>query len=239
MNIKKTSLKTSDGSHIYYEISGKGYPLFLLHGNGGSSNYFSQQIPEFSQHFIVFNIDSRGHGKSTNNSPFLSFEQMADDLYSIMKKENIEQANFIGFSDGANLAMIFTKKYPNMVKKLVLNAGNTVEQAVYLPFRITSYLAYFFFEFVGIFSKKSKNKAQIIHLMLGNLNISKQDLNCFPCKTLILVGKYDIIKNSHSFYLSKQIPKSSFVLIQKQGHSFAKKAPEIFNKEILTFFNEK
>lgn len=239
MNIKKTTSKTLDGSNIYYEISGEGYPLFLLHGNGGSTTYFSQQIPEFSKHFTIFNIDSRGHGKSTNNSSSLSFEQMADDLYFIMQKEKINQANFIGFSDGANLAMIFTKKYPKMVHRLVLNAGNTLEHAVYLPFRMASYLEYFFFSFVGFFSKKSKNKAQIIHLMLGDLNISSKDLNCFPCQTLILVGKYDIIKNSHSFYLSKQIPKSSFVLVQKQGHSFAKKAPEIFNKEILTFFNEK
>lgn len=107
MEKQKKILLTTDKSLIYYEVSGQGFPLFLLHGNGGSGKYFKKQVPEFSRYFKVFTVDSRGHGRSTNNSTTLSFEQMADDLHMIMDQEHITQANIVGFSDGANLAMVF------------------------------------------------------------------------------------------------------------------------------------
>ena len=39
-NLKVFYAKMQDGSVLYYEKIGKGKPLFLLHGNGGSSAYF-------------------------------------------------------------------------------------------------------------------------------------------------------------------------------------------------------
>lgn len=32
---------------LYYQSYGNGFPLVLLHGNGGDSNYFAQQVPYF------------------------------------------------------------------------------------------------------------------------------------------------------------------------------------------------
>ena len=32
---------------LYYQSYGNGFPLVLLHGNGGDSNYFAQQVPIF------------------------------------------------------------------------------------------------------------------------------------------------------------------------------------------------
>ncbi|MGX7243418.1 alpha/beta fold hydrolase [Enterococcus quebecensis] len=239
MEKRKKTLLTTDNSSIYYEISGQGFPLFLLHGNGGSGKYFEKQVPEFSRSFNVFTVDSRGHGRSKNKSNFLSFEQMADDLHGIMEQENILQADIVGFSDGANLAMVFAKKYPEFVHRLVLNAGNTVVQGVSLPIRIVTVIEYICFRFLALFSKRAKNKSLVVGLMLRDIGISPLDLQQLSVKTLVIVGKYDIIKQSHSMFLAKEIPNASFVLVPKQGHSFAKKNPKVFNQEILTFLKEK
>ncbi len=37
------------GFKMYYEIYGKGEPLLLIHGNGGSINNFSGQISYFAK----------------------------------------------------------------------------------------------------------------------------------------------------------------------------------------------
>lgn len=239
MKKQKKVLLTVDNSSIYYEVSGEGFPLFLLHGNGGSGKYFEKQVPEFSRYFTVYTVDSRGHARSTNTRDSLTFEEMAEDLYQIMKQEKITQANIVGFSDGANLAMVFTKKHPKMVHRLVLNAGNTVTQGVRFPIRVFTAVEYAFLQFLALFSKKAKKQLLTVRLMTHDIGVSNTDLQHFKAETLVIVGKYDIIKRSHSIYLAKEIPHASFVLVSKQGHSFAKKDPETFNREILTFLKEK
>ena len=47
---KVLHLKDAD---LYYEVYGKGEPLFLLHGNGGSIDAFTKEIPELSKHFKI------------------------------------------------------------------------------------------------------------------------------------------------------------------------------------------
>lgn len=239
MEKQKKLLIAVDNSFIYYEISGTGFPLFLLHGNGGSGKYFEKQVPEFSRHFTVFTIDSRGHARSTNNSNILSFDQMAEDIYLIMQQEHISQANIVGFSDGANLAMVFAKKHPEMVHRLVLNAGNTEVEGVHLPIRLITSIQSIFFKLFALFSKKAQRQLLLTRLMTHDIGVSRSDLRKLTAKTLVIVGKYDIIKRSHSIYLAKNIPNASFVLIPKQGHSFAKKDPKTFNREILKFLQEK
>lgn len=239
MNRNKKTYMTTDGSKIFYEITGAGPPIFLLHGNGGSNKYFSKQIPELSRYFKVYAIDSRGHGQSTNNSSTLTFQQMSEDLFSLMEFEKIKQADILGFSDGANLAMVFAVKHPDKVHSLVLNAGNTLDSGVVFPLRVATYLEYMVISFLSLFSQKMKQKKVMIALMMRDIGINSEDLKKITCRTLILVGKYDIIKRSHSLYLARTIPKASFVLIPGQGHLFARKAPSLFNQNILKFLLEK
>lgn len=239
MKREKRVLLAADYSQIYYEICGTGFPLFLLHGNSGSGKYFEKQLPEFSQHFKVITVDSRGHGRSTNQSTTLSFNQMAEDLHLIMKQEDIRQADFVGFSDGANVAMVFTKKYPKAVHRLVLNAGNTTVSGVKLFFRGLTELEYLLVRLAAMISETAKRYLSVIQLMRKDIDVSTTDLNRFRAKTLVIVGKHDVIKRAHSMYLAKNIPKASFVLVPRQGHSFARKNPELFNQEVLSFLLEK
>ncbi len=47
-----------------------------------------------------------------------------------------------------------------------------------------------------------------------------------------------MIKLKHSLYITKTIPKASFVLVKEQGHELARKDPERFNREVLQFLSE-
>ncbi|MGM0124517.1 hypothetical protein IGI37_001895 [Enterococcus sp. AZ194] len=238
MKKEKKAATMTDGSQIYYEKSGQGFPLFLLHGNGGSGKYFSKQVPELEKNFQVFLVDSRGHGQSTNNAPTLSFRLMAEDIQTIMLLEKIREADFLGFSDGANLAMTFASQYPDSVHRLILNAGNTTTNGVRLFFQLASYIQYFVVSCLSLFSLKMKRIATSLKLVLRDTGVTESELTAISCPTLILVGKHDIIKLKHSMYLAKTIPNASFVLVSGQGHGFARKNPERFNLEILKFLNE-
>ena len=55
------------GFKMYYETYGKGEPLLIIHGNGGSINNFLYQIPYFAKNYQVIIADSRSQGKSIDS----------------------------------------------------------------------------------------------------------------------------------------------------------------------------
>src|SRR5678809_1218741 len=61
----KTAGKFYDirGIKMYCEVYGKGQPVLIIHGNGGSINNFIYQIPYFSEKYQVIVADSRSQGK--------------------------------------------------------------------------------------------------------------------------------------------------------------------------------
>ncbi|MFV0560847.1 MAG: alpha/beta fold hydrolase [Enterococcus sp.] len=238
MNSIIRRIQMTDGSEIYFEKRGQGFPLFLLHGNGGNGRFFSKQIATFEKYYTVYIVDSRGHGYSTNHSPELSFRLLAEDLQTIMEVESINKANLLGFSDGANLAMTFAVLYPEKVNRLILNSGNLFFKGVRLLGRLESKIEYFLVFLGCFFSKKCSRFLPIVDLLLHDIGITEQDLATLTCPTLILVGRCDVIKLSHSLFLARTIQKSSFILINGQGHQFARKNPERFNQEVLNFLNE-
>lgn len=238
MIVEKKSVTASDGSKLFYEISGSGFPLFLLHGNGGSGDYFKYQLPVFSRYFKVYTVDLRGHGYSTNTQKALSFYLLSDDLYLIIEKENIHSLNIVGFSDGANIAMRFAADHPSMIKHLVLNAGNTTFKGMTALAQIGVYLEYFWFSLLAVFPKW-RNRPAITRLMMKDTGITTEDLQLITAETLVIVGKRDVIKLKHSMYIADEISHAAFVLVHGQGHLFAQKNPKLFNTHILSFLLEK
>ena len=80
-------------------------PLVLLHGNG-NDHTFNYQISYFSKEYQVIAVDTRGHGRSTNTQSQLTFPLLAEDLAGIIQQEHLTKINLLGFSDGANIAMV-------------------------------------------------------------------------------------------------------------------------------------
>ena len=238
MKKEKKYAKMTDGTEIYYEKSGNGMPLFLLHGNDGSGRFFSEKVPVFSQFYTVYLIDSRGHGRSTNQANTLSFRLMAEDLYTIMLLEGITKANILGFSDGANLGLVFSSYYPEKVHRLILNSGNTLVKGVLFSARLLSYCHYIGMWLLSLVCPSLRKNLLVIKLLLKDIGLSTADLEKIKCKTLIIVGKKDVIRLQHSLYLAKTIPNASFVLVNEQGHQLARKDPQRFNQEVLDFLSE-
>jgi alpha-beta hydrolase superfamily lysophospholipase len=67
------AFKKINGVNLYYGIYGSGKPLVFLHGNGGSIKSSRNKIEYFKKYFEVIAIDSRGHGKSVDPSPHLTY----------------------------------------------------------------------------------------------------------------------------------------------------------------------
>ena len=118
------SLDVGNGHSLYVEISGNenGIPVLFLHGGpgAGSSELFRRYFDPKKYKIIIF--DQRGCGKST---PFGACEnntsdKLVDDIKQILLHLNIKQVVIYGGSWGSTLALLFSEKYPQSVKALVL-----------------------------------------------------------------------------------------------------------------------
>jgi pimeloyl-ACP methyl ester carboxylesterase len=113
-----------DGVKVYYEIYGKGKPLVLLHGNGGSIGSRANLIPDFATHYQVIAFDSRCHGKTNCPEGYLTYEQMASDVNAVLNHLNIDSSYIWGHSDGGIVGLLMAINYPKKVKKLLASGAN-------------------------------------------------------------------------------------------------------------------
>lgn len=222
---------------LYYREKGNKEPFILLHGNGEDGSYFENQIDYFSDKYRVIALDTRGHGKSPRgNAPF-TIEQFSRDLYDFMTGLEISNAIILGFSDGANIAMKFAIKHPNMVKALILNGGNLNSKGVKRTTQIPIEMGYRIASRFASKSPDAKRNAEMLGLMVNEPNISPAELSKITAPTLVICGKRDMIKESHTKEIAANIPSAKLSII-KGNHFIANKRAAAFNKEVEAFLKE-
>lgn len=222
---------------LYYREKGNKEPFILLHGNGEDGSYFENQIDYFSDKYRVIALDTRGHGKSPRgNAPF-TIEQFSRDLYDFMTGLEISNAIILGFSDGANIAMKFAIKHSNMVKALILNGGNLNPKGVKRTTQIPIEMGYRIASRFASKSPDAKRNAEMLGLMVNEPNISPVELSKITAPTLVICGKRDMIKESHTKEIAANIPSAKLSII-KGTHFIANKRAAAFNKEVDAFLKE-
>jgi pimeloyl-ACP methyl ester carboxylesterase len=108
---------------VYYEVSGDGIPLILLHGGGHTSAIWNEHRKFFSKNLEVFSPDFRGHGRTNNPRKTLNYRLLADDLVGFIKAIRIQKPLLCGWSMGAYTALEFCMKYADNVQALVCCGG--------------------------------------------------------------------------------------------------------------------
>lgn len=224
-----------DINHFYIE-KGQGEPLILLHGNGENSDYFKNQIDEFSRLYHVYALDTRGHGKTPRGKAPFTIRQFAEDLLDFMEERKINKAHLLGFSDGGNIALLFALRHPERVNKLILNGANLnakgIKPATQIPIEIGYRIAM-------AFSKKSDSarlNAEMLGLMVNDPNVSTEELAGIKARTLVIAGTRDMVKEKHTRLIAESIPGAELAFI-KGNHFIADKNAAEFNRRVLEFLN--
>lgn len=228
-------IRVRDGAKIFVKIMGNGDLLLLLHGNNDNLNYFEKQFIDFSKHYKLIAIDTRGHGKSDDIDPSFDFEDLSKDILDIMDYLEIEKANILGFSDGANLALTFAKNWPERVEKLILNSPNKNIGQIKLMPRILTYISYYFLKFTSRIFRSLKNYFYVYSLLFESVKIKEKDYKKMDFPVLIIAGASDVIYLDSFVKIANKFKKSELCIVEKQGHHIAKKSPEFYNKVILDF----
>lgn len=219
---------------LHYQEKGNGEPFILLHGNGENGSYFKNQIDYFSDRYRVIALDTRGHGKSPRGTMPFTIKQFSSDLYDFMSELRLSKAVILGFSDGANIAMEFALKHPDMVKALILNGGNLNPKGVKSTTQIPVEIGYRIAKRFASKSPDAKMNAEMLGLMVNEPQIEPGELSKITAPTLVICGTKDIIKESHTKEIAKNIPNAKLAIMEG-NHFIANKRPAKFNQEVERF----
>lgn len=97
------TVRSTDGTHIAFERSGKGAPLILVVGAFNTRSTGAPLATLLATHFTVFNYDRRGRGESGDTVPY-AIEREIDDIEALITEAGGSACVF-GYSSGAILSL--------------------------------------------------------------------------------------------------------------------------------------
>lgn len=191
---------------LHYHKSGNGHPLLLLHGNGEDHHIFDALAAKLENHFTVYAIDSRNHGKSSRTEEF-GYDVMAKDMELLVRRLGLEHVSIVGFSDGAIIALLMAMQEEPVLEKMVLLGANLKPSD--FKDRVYRHLE----------KSYEENPDQLVALMLHEPNIEAEDLEIINIPTLVVGGEHDIYKPDTFDKISGHIKGSQLVIMEGHDHS--------------------
>ena len=251
--------------NMYYEITGEGYPIVLIHGLSASHDIWLSQQTVFSRQYKVITMDLRGHGQSDKPEMDYSIELFSNDVIALMNYLGIKQAIIIGVSMGGMVAQRIAIDHSNYIKKLILvdtmshmdnclrmklengailadRFGMEVQARNGLPWAFsTSFINEHFDEIVNIINDVSGLPpgpyVQSVKACIGH--DVRDQLGKIHAQTLVIVGEEDILTPRYfSEVLYENIPDCRMSVIKGSGHVTPMEQADGFDELVMDFLDE-
>lgn len=219
----------SGKAKIFYQISGQGYPLVFIHGGGAHIESFAGQIPYFSLTHKVIALDTRGHGRSSRGKKNFTYATMAEDIITMLDHLQIEQAKFVGWSDGGNAILLLSMEHPSVVNRMVLISANynpeglKQQNSAQSPdsegLALVNPWLKFLYRFLSPHPAKWHSLTQELQtLWATEPQLNSKQLATVKTKTLIIGGENDLITAEHWADMQAHIPDSQLQIIPGTRH---------------------
>lgn len=247
-----------NGINLYYESSGKGYPLVFTHGFSASHLMWKTQEP-LTKEYRLITYDTRGHGETDSppSADRYSANISVEDLYQLTQKLGIKKAVFGGLSMGGYISLRFHLKHPEMASALIImdtgpgyrNPARMAEwnksredMAQRLEKEGISVL-------VAQAQSEGRREISLKQNPVGLAHMSRkvvaqddswviENLDKIKVPTLVLVGENDTAFLAAADYMAKTISGAQKFTVPNAGHPANIDNPEFFNARILEFLHK-
>src|SRR4051812_32274545 len=108
-----------NGMNMYYEVSGSGDPLVVLHGAYMNIPAMGAIIPRLAETHKVYALEFQGHGRTSDIDRPITYPNLADDVAAFMDAVGLEKADIFGYSMGAAAGLRLAIDHPEKVDQLV------------------------------------------------------------------------------------------------------------------------
>lgn len=256
----------SDDIQLYYESSGSGFPVVLLHPFPVHHDFWRPIAGKLATRYRLLLPDLRAHGRSEVGKGVATMEKHAGDLLRLLDAEQISRTVFVGVSIGGYILFEFWRRYRDRVAALILantRAEQDTEQARANRFRSIEDsrqrgTAPFFDgqiqNLIGETTRRNRpdivSTARAMMSMIGVHSLaaiqqgmaSRPDsvptLSDIDVSTLVIAGEEDTLIPMTSVQLMQEkIPRAKLAMIPHAGHYAALENPEDFTRALRQFLD--
>ena len=248
----------------FRSLNNSGKWITFVHGAGGSSSIWYNQVRFFKKYFNVLLVDLRGHGKSkaSPDGTEYTFDNVINDLVEVLDYNKIKKSHFVGISLGSILIQKMLFSHEERVEKIglggaILNLNIQSKILMFLGKLTQSILPfiwiYTFFAYIvmpyknhrksrSLFIKEAKkishNEFKRWYRLTNKILPLLSKIRAYNVKTPILyiMGRQDYMFLKFVKKIVKYHKSSRLVTLQNSGHVVNVDQPDKFNNELLNFF---
>ena len=193
-----------NGVELYYEKTGQGRPLLLVHGNSEDHSIFNEAAAVLKKDFCCYAVDSRGHGRSSRVRT-LHYEDVAADMTALIEALDLRDVIFYGFSDGGIVGLLAASRC-DRITTLIVSGANLNPKGVKRWLR------------TAIWGMNILRPDDRLALMLREPSISDDRLRAIRARTLVLAGSGDLILPQETRHIASAVPGARLRILQGEDH---------------------
>lgn len=223
--VSYTDVAKVNGVELFYAAEGRGKPVILLHGNGGSHNSLETTARQLAQAgYLVYSIDSRGQGANKPLDEY-HYKDMAEDVYQFISLKNLEKPAVFGYSDGGIVALQLEVMYPGTFSVITTGGANIfVKGALEKSFE------------EKLFTKTEPSPLE--KMLMTEPDMTVEDMKTIAAPSLIMSGENDIILQEHTRLIGENIPNGTVLIVEGADHGSYIKRNLMVGNLILDFFRK-
>ena len=234
-----------NGASIHYMLYGSGNAdaVLLLHGGLGAAEDFGAQIEALAASYKVVAIDSRGHGRSTDDDQPYGYHLMASDVMGVMDSLGIERAAVVGWSDGGNIGLDMAINNPDRLTRVFALGANYqtsgVRPSVFNDALIGDFVGQAAAQYARISPTPDNFEAfsgKVFEMWGSQPAFTEEQLAGIDVPFVVAAGVYEeAIDEVHTKRMAELIPGAQLLLIDNASHFAHWQQPAAVNEAILAF----
>jgi len=246
--ITTTSREIDLPPYRFFETrAGRGTPVILIHGLGGSADWWRRNVDALAAEHLVVAVDLVGFGRNRffvrRSSLPLGFSEIASLLGRWIETSFSEPVHVVGNSMGGHVAIHLAAARPDLVRSL------TLANSTGIPFEIApgQHLANIIvprgaLSFTTILARDALRSGPMsIAVAFARLlhDDARPLIKTIRMPTLLMWGDRDpLVPLNYARQLSEMIPNSKLVVIPNAGHIPMWENPAAFNSALLEFLRD-
>lgn len=245
----------------YYDVTGDGPPLLLIHGLGSSSRDWEKQVPVFAIRYRVITLDLRGHGRTDKPPGPYSIGMFSEDTAALIRELDFAPLHVVGISMGGMVAFELAVSYPELLLSLTVVNSYPEMRVETTGEHLQAWRRLLFLDLLGmrgtgvvlgrhLFPKPEQRELRELFVdrwaendkrayreslrAIFNWDVEDQ-LGKITCPVLVVASDGDYMSLDEKRVYTAKIPEAKLVVIEDSHHAVTAERPEQFNSVLEAF----